>query len=212
MTLASSRSEFRKVPPPKLSRTTGWRSDQSWPAWMCSPANSSSVPVEQLLQRVQEQALAEAPRPRQEVVCAFVEQALDVGRLVDVIAVLLPQRAEGLHADRQSAPGHRLILRKVATDDQTRRLSAGRLGTPDAGAGAVFACARTPGSVAVACVVPVAEIGTSTRAKTNTPPRATQFDIRSGDIAIETALDWPRTHSHLQSGNPEIQAELVQQI
>ena len=159
------------------------------------PREQLLAALEQLLQRVQEQALAEAPRPRQEVVCAFVEQALDVGRLVDVIAVLLPQRAEGLHADRQSAPSHRLILRKVATDDQTRRLSAGRLGTPDAGAGAVFACARTPGSVAVACVVPVAEIGTSTRAKTNTPPRATQFDIRSGDIAIETALDWPRTHS-----------------
>ena len=43
---------------------------------------------EQLLERVQEQALAEAARARQEVVLAFVEQALDVVRLVDVVAVL----------------------------------------------------------------------------------------------------------------------------
>ena len=44
MTLASSASGPAKLPPPNLSRTTGWRSDQSWRSWMYSPANSSSLP------------------------------------------------------------------------------------------------------------------------------------------------------------------------
>ena len=48
------------------------------------------VALEQLLARVQEQALAEAPRARQEVVLALVEQARDEGGLVHVVAVLLP--------------------------------------------------------------------------------------------------------------------------
>ena len=37
------------------------------------PREQLLAALEQLLQRVQEQALAEAPRPRQEVVCAFVK-------------------------------------------------------------------------------------------------------------------------------------------
>ena len=44
MTFASSASGPAKLPPPNLSRTTGWRSDQSWRSWMYSPANSSSLP------------------------------------------------------------------------------------------------------------------------------------------------------------------------
>ena len=70
------------------------------------PREQLLVALEQLLQRVQEQALAEPPRARQEVVLALVEQPLDVGRLVDVVAVLLAQLAEGLQPDRQSAPDH----------------------------------------------------------------------------------------------------------
>ena len=41
---------------------------------------------------------------------ASVEQPLDLGCLVDVVAVLLTHFAEGLHADRQSAPDHAPIL------------------------------------------------------------------------------------------------------
>ena len=55
-------------------------------------------PLEQLLARVEEQALAEAPRPRQEVVLALVEQPPDVGGFVDVVTVLLAELAEVLDA------------------------------------------------------------------------------------------------------------------
>ena len=41
---------------------------------------------------------------------AFVDQALDVGRLVDVVAVLLAQLSERLDADRQSAFRHPPIV------------------------------------------------------------------------------------------------------
>ena len=58
------------------------------------------VAFEQLLQRIQEQALAEAPRAGEEVVSTGVQQSPDVGGLVDVVAVVLPDLAEGLNADR----------------------------------------------------------------------------------------------------------------
>ena len=64
------------------------------------------VAFEQLLQRVQEQALAEAPRARQEVVRSLIEQPAQVRGLVDVVAALLADRPEGLDADGQSASGH----------------------------------------------------------------------------------------------------------
>ena len=44
MTFASSMPGCMKVPPPKLSRTTGFRFDQSCRSWMCSPTNSASLP------------------------------------------------------------------------------------------------------------------------------------------------------------------------
>ena len=61
--------------------------------------------LEQLLDGVEKQALAESPRPRQEVVRAPVDQPGDVGRLVDVVAAVLADLAKGLYADRQAAPG-----------------------------------------------------------------------------------------------------------
>ena len=70
------------------------------------PREQLLVALEQLLQRVQEQALAEPPRARQKVVLALVEQPLYVGRLVHVVAVPLAQLAEGLHPDRQPALDH----------------------------------------------------------------------------------------------------------
>ena len=57
---------------------------------------------------------------------AFVDQALDVRRLVHVVAVLLPQLAEGLDADRQSAFRHLLILPRRAAPRNPRAPGAGR--------------------------------------------------------------------------------------
>ena len=70
------------------------------------PLEQRLVALEQLLAGVQEQALAEAPRARQEVVLALVEQPPDIGGLVDVVAVALPNVPEGLHADGQLASSH----------------------------------------------------------------------------------------------------------
>ena len=63
------------------------------------PLEQRVVALEQLLQRVQKQTLAEPPRARQEVMGAFVDQPPNVGGLVDVVAVLLAHLAKGLDAD-----------------------------------------------------------------------------------------------------------------
>ena len=63
------------------------------------PGKQWLVALEQFLERVQEQALAETPRTRQEVVRTLVEQPPDVSGLIDVVAVPLAQLAEGLNAD-----------------------------------------------------------------------------------------------------------------
>ena len=70
------------------------------------PLEQRLVALEQLLDRVQEQALAEAPRARQEIVLPFTDQPPEIGGLVDVVALCFPNLAEGLHADRQPASGH----------------------------------------------------------------------------------------------------------
>ena len=69
------------------------------------PLEQRLVALEELLQGVQEQALAEAPRTGQKVVGALIEQQIDVGGLVDVVAALLTEGAEGLDADGQLASG-----------------------------------------------------------------------------------------------------------
>ena len=61
-------------------------------------------PLEQLLDGVEQQALAEPPRARQEVVLAPVDQSSDIGGLVDVVVALFADLAERLDADRQLAP------------------------------------------------------------------------------------------------------------
>ena len=68
------------------------------------PGEQRLVALEQLLEGVEEQALPEAPRARQEVVLALVQQPRDEARLVDVVAVLLAELAEGLQADGEAAP------------------------------------------------------------------------------------------------------------
>ena len=70
------------------------------------PLEQGLVALEQVLAGVEEQALAEAPRPRQEVVGALVHQPPDVRGLVDVVAVFLANPAEGLDAYGESASGH----------------------------------------------------------------------------------------------------------
>ena len=74
------------------------------------PREQLLAALEQLLQGVQEQALAEPPWPRQEVVRSLVEEPFDIRRLVHVVAVLLAQLAERLDADGQPASGHRGYL------------------------------------------------------------------------------------------------------
>ena len=94
------------------------------------PLEKGFVPLEQLLAGVEEQALAEAPRPRQEVMLAPLREPLQVGGLVDVVPVLLPDRAEGLDADRQlacGAPsrfGHWLIVSKSGPGTSQRRATS----------------------------------------------------------------------------------------
>ena len=61
----------------------------------------------QLLERVHEQALAEPPRARQEVVGAGVLRDLSrVAGLVDIVVALLPDAAEGLDTERKLALLH----------------------------------------------------------------------------------------------------------
>ena len=63
------------------------------------PAVVDVQPLEQLFAGVEEQALAEAPRARQEEMLALVEQPADIGRLIDVVAIVFADLAEGLNAD-----------------------------------------------------------------------------------------------------------------
>ena len=65
--------------------------------------------LEQLLQRVHEQTLAEPPRTRQEIVLPSLRQTPGVHRLVDVIMAVLADLAEGLDADGQ-LPFHAVIM------------------------------------------------------------------------------------------------------
>ena len=73
---------------------------------LVEPGEQFLAALEQLLQRVQEQALAEPPRAREKEVLAVAQQPECVWGLVDVIRVRLAQLAEVLDADRQSAPVH----------------------------------------------------------------------------------------------------------
>jgi hypothetical protein len=69
------------------------------------PLEQGFAAFEQAAQGVHQQALAEAPRPRQEVVLAFLHQAVDVRGLVDVVVAALDDVGEGLDADGQLLAG-----------------------------------------------------------------------------------------------------------
>ena len=73
------------------------------------------VALEQLLERVDEQALAEPAGARQEVVGAVViEKPTDVAGLIHIVEVSLPDTPEGLDADGEPAPALDGILRRAA--------------------------------------------------------------------------------------------------
>ena len=100
--------------------------------------------LEQFLQRVHQQGLAEPARTRQEIVIAPFDEAAQMLRLVDVVAVPRPDLPEGGHADRKHASRHpskvgsragavkesavaRRLRRAAATPARTTNLR-GRLG------------------------------------------------------------------------------------
>ena len=62
--------------------------------------------LEQLLQRVHQKGLAEPARTRQEIVLAPLDEAARMVRLVDVVAVHLPDLPEGGQAGRKHASRH----------------------------------------------------------------------------------------------------------
>ncbi len=64
------------------------------------------VALEQFPQGIDQKALVEPPRPRQEVEVSRVEQPPDMGGLVNVVTILFPDSPEGLDADGKLAAGH----------------------------------------------------------------------------------------------------------
>ena len=69
------------------------------------PRKQRLVALEQFLQRIHEQTLAEAPRAGKEVMLPSVHQPPGVGRLVHVVVAFLAEIPEGLDADGQLAFG-----------------------------------------------------------------------------------------------------------
>ena len=77
---------------------------------MASPANSGSLPSNNSFKVSKNRLLPKRRGRGQEVVRTLVEQPADVGGLIDVVAVLFPNFAEGLNADGQSAFAHGCLL------------------------------------------------------------------------------------------------------
>ena len=69
------------------------------------PPEQFLAALEEFLDGVQQQALAEAPGAGQEIMPALVHQLPDMGGLVHIVAALLTDQPEGLDADGQLAPG-----------------------------------------------------------------------------------------------------------
>ena len=65
------------------------------------PPKQRFAAVEQLIERIEEQALAEAPRTRQEVILARARHRPGMRGLVDVDIAFLDDLAEGLDTDRE---------------------------------------------------------------------------------------------------------------
>ena len=84
------------------------------------------VALEQLLDGVHEEALAEAPRTRQEVVLALVHQPPNVGGLVHVVAAFLPDLAEGPDADGEPPPRRARVRTRFRLLHRSRPCAARR--------------------------------------------------------------------------------------
>lgn len=65
------------------------------------PLEQRLAALEQAAQGVEQQALAEAPRPGEEVVAALFHQPMEHWRLVDIVVATLAQLVEGLNTDGQ---------------------------------------------------------------------------------------------------------------
>ena len=90
------------------------------------PLKKFPASLEQLFERVEEQALAEASRARQEVMRAFLHQPQSVAGLVHVVAVALAELAEALDADRKQAPSHCTTYNVPLTGPSSKRARAPR--------------------------------------------------------------------------------------
>jgi hypothetical protein len=102
---ASSSARSRSTPSAKLSRITGKRRPQSQAPWASRPRNSASVPLK-LGERIQEQRLAEAPRAGQEGMRTGLDEPQRKAGLIDVVAVVRADLAEGVDTDGQALAGH----------------------------------------------------------------------------------------------------------
>lgn len=78
------------------------------------PAEQGFRTVEQFRKRVQEQALAKSPRPRQEVMLALVEQPSGEASLVHVLAPGLPNLPERLNPNGQPLRHARHLTLRVS--------------------------------------------------------------------------------------------------
>ena len=112
-------------------------------------AEQLRVALEQLLERVHQKALPEAPRARQEIVFPLPRQTQHMGGLVHVVAVHPPDFPKRLDADGEHAPFHprKLGLRAFGSKGLPGR-GAGRIrghgiGIPQTSSGRmVRPCAR----------------------------------------------------------------------
>ena len=69
------------------------------------PAEQSLVSLEQFAERVQKEALSEAPRAGKEVVGSFINEATQKRGLVDIVVPPFPDLSESLNTDGQLASG-----------------------------------------------------------------------------------------------------------
>ena len=105
-----TRSGSPWLPPPKSRRSTELGGGPVPPIVNGEAPEQRLAALEQLLDGVHEEALAEPPRTRQEVVPALVHQPPNAGGLVRVAVAFLPKRADGLDADGEFPP-HRARVR-----------------------------------------------------------------------------------------------------
>jgi recombinational DNA repair protein RecR len=88
-------------------RITGYFFDQSQRLSAAKPVNSSRWPSKHILERVEQQAFAEAPGAAQKVILACGDQVDGDAGLVHVVAIVFADFAKGLNANGQLEFGQR---------------------------------------------------------------------------------------------------------